>query len=284
MKSGLFIITLIYLALPLAYAQNDNKISKTKVKTEVNTEVKTDIKENINTDIKEDVKARDLVDKAYNQTLGKTNKSTVTMTITRPQWSRTVTMTSWSLGTDYFLIYISQPAREHGQTFLKRKKNMWNWIPSIGRSIKIPPSMMLSSWMGSDFNNNELVKQNSLVNDYTHKMLADKVVANAPCYQIELTPLPTAPVVWGKVILYINKQYGCVINALYYDEKGILTKQLTGSDITDYGDRHLPATLEMIPVLKKGYKTVMHTDQSAFNVKGITMRMFTEQQMKRIHL
>ena len=95
------------------------------------------------------------------------------MTIERPTWSRTISMKSWALGTEYSLIYITAPAKEKGQVFLKRKNEMWNWVPSIERMVKIPPSMMMQSWMGSDFTNDDMVRESSIVKDYTHKLLGE---------------------------------------------------------------------------------------------------------------
>ena len=89
-----------------------------------------------------DEKAKQIVKKAHEITLGKTSKTTMTMKIIRPEWQREVSMQSWSMGTDYYLIYIMSPARDKGQVFLKRENNMWNWIPSISRMIKIPTMTM----------------------------------------------------------------------------------------------------------------------------------------------
>ena len=88
------------------------------------------------------------------------------MIIERPNWSREVTMKSWTLENQYSLIYITAPAKEKGQVFLKRDKEMWNWVPTIERMIKIPPSMMMQSWMGSDFTNDDLVRESSDLRQY----------------------------------------------------------------------------------------------------------------------
>jgi hypothetical protein len=127
------------------------------------------------------------------------------------------------------LIYIISPARDKGQVFLKRDNNMWNWMPAIGRMIKIPPSMMMSGWMGSDFNNDELMKENSLEVDYSHQFLPEETIDGIPCYQIELTPLPSAPVVWGKVILWISKDKYFGLKSHFYDDDGKLINIQTAS-------------------------------------------------------
>ena len=99
-------------------------------------------------------------------------------------------MQGWSIGQDYYLIYITDPAKEKGQVFLKRNTEMWNWIPSINRTIKIPPSAMGQSWLGSDFTNRDLVKQKSIITDYDHKIIGSEMIVGYDCYKVKLTPLP----------------------------------------------------------------------------------------------
>lgn len=230
----------------------------------------------------DDEHAKDIVKKAHEITLGKTSKSSMTMEIVRPEWSRSVSMQSWSMGTEYYIIYIMFPVREKGQVFLKRENNMWNWIPSIGRMIKIPPSMMMSSWMGSDFNNDELMKESSLVKDYTHQLDGEETIDDYDCYKIVLTPLPSAPVVWGKVILWISKEKSFTLKSEFYDEDGKLVNIQTASKVKTFGDRELPSYMEMIPVNKEGHKTILTIESAEYNVKDINEKMFSQQMMKRI--
>jgi hypothetical protein len=230
----------------------------------------------------DDEKARALVKKAHEITLGENSQSTMTMEIVRPEWTRSVQMQSWSMGTEYYIIYIMSPARDKGQVFLKRENNMWNWIPSIGRMIKIPPSMMMSSWMGSDFNNDELLKESSLVNDYTHQFDGEEEVDGYMCHKIVLIPLPSAPVVWGKVILWISKDKSFTLKSEYYDEDDKLINVQTASQIQKFGDRELPSYMEMSPVNKEGFKTILKIEKAEYNVKDIDEKMFSQQMMKRI--
>jgi hypothetical protein len=230
----------------------------------------------------DDKKARALVKKAHEITLGENSQSTMTMEIVRPEWTRSVQMQSWSMGTEYYIIYIMSPARDKGQVFLKRENNMWNWIPSIGRMIKIPPSMMMSSWMGSDFNNDELLKESSLVNDYTHQFDGEEEVDGYMCHKIVLMPLPSAPVVWGKVILWISKDKSFTLKSEYYDEDDKLINVQTASQIQKFGDRELPSYMEMSPVNKEGFKTILKIEKAEYNVKDIDEKMFSQQMMKRI--
>jgi len=225
--------------------------------------------------------AFDIVKKSNDNVLGKTSQSTSKMTIVRPDWTREVEMKTWSKGTDYFLIYITSPPRDKGQVFLKRKKELWNWMPSIGRMIKLPPSMMMQSWMGSDFTNDDLLKQSSIVKDYTHKIIGEEKFEGYDCWVIEMTPKPDAPVVWGKIVIHISKKNYLQLKIKFYDETLELVNTMTGSNIKNVGDRILPTKLEMKPADKPGNKTIFEYSKIKFNIP-IDNSFFSKQNMKRI--
>ena len=225
--------------------------------------------------------ADDIIRKADDKGRGLSSEGSITMTVIRPDWTRTITMKSWSKTKEYSLILITAPAKDKGQVFLKRKTEMWNWVPSIDKTIKIPPSMMLQSWMGSDFTNDDLVKQSSIVVDYTHKILAKENVRGMNCYKIEMIPLPEAAVVWGKVIMWITESGFDQWKAEYYDEDNKLVNVSNSSDIKKMGDREIPTHIEMVPLSKKGQKTIMQIDEMKFNTQ-LSESFFSQQNMKKI--
>ena len=103
-----------------------------------------------------------------NKLQGNSNKSVMKMSIVRPKYTRTIEFKNWSLGRNYFMTYVTAPAKDKGQVFMKYNTEMWSYSPAINRMIKLPPSMMSQGWMGSDYSNDDLVKQSSIVDDYTH--------------------------------------------------------------------------------------------------------------------
>jgi len=225
--------------------------------------------------------ATEIVQKANDLSLGKTSQGEMTMTIERPTWTRTVSMKSWSEGTDNYMILITAPARDKGQVFLKSGKDMWNWMPAISRMIKLPPSMMSQSWMGSDFTNDDLVKMNSIVEDYTHKILGEEKFDEFECFKIELLPKENAAVVWGKIIMWIAKDEYFQMKAQYFDEDMELVNTQIASRITQFNDRKIPAHIEMIPADKEGNKTIMDMKNQKFN-ENIPAGFFSQQNMKRV--
>jgi len=223
----------------------------------------------------------EIIKKADEKFRGTSSQGEMTMIIQRPTWSREVSMKNWTLGNDYSMIYITAPAKEKGQVFLKRHNEMWNWVPSIERMIKIPPSMMMQSWMGSDFTNDDLVRESSLVKDYSQKLIGEETIDGYACYKAELTPHPDAPVVWGKILMWVSKDDYYWLKAEYYDEDNKLVNTEILSDIKQMDDRKMPTRLEMIPADEKGNKTILIFKNIKFNV-NLNESFFSQQNMKRI--
>jgi outer membrane lipoprotein-sorting protein len=230
----------------------------------------------------QELTAKEIIAKADEKTRGLSSQGEMTMSIVRPNWSRTVSLKTWSKGTDYSIILITAPAKEKGQVFLKRKNEMWNWVPSIDKMIKIPPSMMLQSWMGSDFTNDDLVKQSSIVVDYTHKLLGKEVIRGQECFKLELIPLPEASVVWGKIISWITVKGYDLWRSEYYDEDMVLVNEENAYDIKRMGDRDIPTRMEMEPVNKKGNKTILLINAIRFNMP-VEESFFSQQNMKKVN-
>ncbi len=229
----------------------------------------------------QELTATEIIQKATDKVNGKSSIGSMKMTVVRPSWSREVTMKSWSMGDEYYLILITEPVKDKGQTFLKRETDMWNWMPSISKMIKIPPSMMSQSWMGSDFTNDDLVKMNSYVNQYTHKIIGEEVVESLNCYKLELIPKPDAPVVWGKVLAWISKEEFYQIKLEFYDEDDVLINRQESSDIRQFSDRKLPAKMVMTPVDEPGNQTIIEIFDNEFNI-DIDESFFSQQNMKKV--
>jgi hypothetical protein len=228
-----------------------------------------------------DLTAKDVISRSDKLFRGESNHSILTMKIFRPDWSRELSMKLWSKGDEYSLILITAPARDKGTVFLKRGREMWQWAPSIQRVIKIPPSMMNQSWMGSDFTNDDLVKEASVVNDYTHRFLSDTAVGDTAMYRIEMVPKPDAPVVWDKIIEWIAKSTFIQRRVEYFDETGRMVNIMETKNIKKMGGRIIPTYLEMIPIDKKDHKTIIEYQSIEFNMP-MQESFFSLQNMKLI--
>jgi outer membrane lipoprotein-sorting protein len=225
--------------------------------------------------------AKEIIEKADDKMQGESNKSTMTMTIVRPGWERTITFKSWILGRDYALTLISSPPREKGQTFLKRHNDMWNWIPGISRMVKLPPSMMSQGWMDSDYTNDDLLKESSIVVDYEHEIVGEEDIDSYPCWKIKLVPKDEAAIVWGHVFKWISKEDFYQMKSEYYDEDGYLVRTEASSEIKLMDDRKIPTRFVIIPEEDPGNKTIVTINDISFDI-GISESFFSQQNMKRV--
>lgn len=211
----------------------------------------------------------------------KTSISTMAMTIVRPTWERTVEFKNWSSGRDKALTLITAPAREKGQSFLKRGNEMWNWNPTISRLIKLPPSMMSQGWMGSDYTNDDILRESSVVNDYTHEIMGEEMVDGRSCYKIKMVAKEEAAVIWGSQIRWIDKKDFLFMKAELYDEDGYLVRTELGQEVKTMDGRPIPTRLELIPAEEEGNKTIIEIRNIEFN-KPINDNFFSQQNMKRV--
>ena len=213
---------------------------------------------------------------------GHKNVSEIEMTVTRPAWTRTLKMKVWDdRSQKRVFIRLLAPAKEEGISFLRLGYNLWNYMPKVERVMKIPPSMMLQPWMGSDFTNDDLVKESSYIDDYDHKIVGREERDGLPVLRIELIPHPEAPVVWGKVIFWVREKDNLPLEEQFLDEGGRLIKDLRYSEFKTMDGTLLPVLWEMRPVLKEGQKTVIRFLTIDFDPSPpIAESVFTKQNLK----
>lgn len=211
---------------------------------------------------------------------GKTEHGAASMTVRTPEWQRTLEMTLWYNYPEKTFIRITGPAKDAGSGTLRLGSNMWTYLPSVERVIKIPPSLMLQSWMGSDFTNDDLVKESSLPMDYTHRIEAETIEGGDPCYRLVATPKPNAPVVWGRLVLLVRKSDFLPRREEFYDEQGALQKTLYFDNIRRAGSRNYPMRWRMLSHNKPGHKTTLTFSSLEFD-KPVPANLFTQQNLER---
>jgi len=202
------------------------------------------------------------------------------MDIIRPDWTRSMSFEFWTEGTEKSFISILAPAKDRGVTFLKLGREMWNYVPRINRIIKIPPSMMMQSWMGSDYSNDDLVKESSIVEDYTHELLGREEMDGFEAFKVALTPKPEAAVTWSRVVEWIRVEDYVPLRAEYFNERGARIRTMVFSDIKKMSGRTLPAVMEVIEDNKPGRKTVLVLEDVVFD-RPISGAIFTQQNLRR---
>jgi len=209
------------------------------------------------------------------------------MTVVSPRLAseRVVAFQSWDdrPGKRSF-IRISSPAKDAGSGFLKLHPNLWMFVPRVERTMRIPPSMMLQSWMGSDFTNDDLVKESSQLDDYDHRLLG---VDPAPeghdglrAYVVEYVPHEDAPVVWGKIVTWIEVEHGTPLQQDFYDEDGEKLRVMRFAEIRAVDGRHYPYLWSMTPLDKEGHQTRIHVKEIRFDA-DIDDSIFTKRNLTK---
>ena len=181
----------------------------------------------------------------------------------------------------FSLTFITTPAREKGQSFLKRGNEMWSFNPAISRLIKLPPSMMSQGWMGSDYTNDDILRESSVVNDYTHSLEGEEAIDGRQCYKIKLTAKEEADVLWGHQVWWVDKNEFITLKAELFDEDGYLVRSEKASDLKILDGRFLPTLIELIPADAEGNSTILKIIEMKFNI-DIDESFFSQQNMKSI--
>lgn len=214
----------------------------------------------------EQLSAKEIIKKSDDLIRGTSNRGSLGMTITNPYFERTLKLKVWNKGRKKTFIRITSPAKEAGTGTLKIGNEMWNYLPSIEKIIKVPPSMMMAAWMGSDFTNDDIVRESSIVEDYNHRIVAEEKIDNYAAYKIEALPKPNAPVVWGKRFYWARKGDAVPLREEFYDEKGKLIKVMDYKEIKFMGGRVIPTFMTMRTMGKENSKTVLRIIESQFDI------------------
>ncbi len=222
----------------------------------------------------------EIVRRAENAIKGKTSHGIVEMKVVTPDFKRTLKMESWWVGNEKALIEILSPKREKGNRTLKIGNEIWMYLRSTETTIKIPPSMMLQSWMGSDYTYDDLVRESNLVRDYQITLLGVDTVQKKPAWKLQLIPRPEAPVVWGKVLYWVFQDNYLPAKVQYFSEKGELVRTMIFTDIKKVGGRTIPTRWIMRNETKPGHYTELKLIEVEFDVL-IPDRIFTFRELER---
>lgn len=219
-----------------------------------------------------------LVQKAFDYWRGLSSYSEFSMTIHRPDFERTMILRGWTKGRSDGLFYVLQPPKDMGNGSLKKGRQMWSYNPKINRAIKLPPSMMSQSWMGSDFSNDDLAKSDSILDDYDHAVVEREMVDGHQVFTVESIAKEDAPVVWGKQILRVRDDF-ILLSEQFYDEDMELVKEMTAEDLVEFSGRIFPKIWTMRRVDERDRFTRLEYHILEFDI-DIEDRLFTLASLK----
>jgi outer membrane lipoprotein-sorting protein len=223
---------------------------------------------------------REILDKVEKLLWGSTVQGEYEMTIATPRWQRTLGLRLWMDRPRRSFVRILSPAKEAGIGSLRIGTEMWNYLPNVERIVKIPPSMMLQPWMGSDFTNDDLVKESSILEDYTHKVLATVQLDGQDVVQIEAVPKPDAAVVWGRVVYWVRRVDTMPLKQEFFSERGERVRVLSFIDVRKIGGRVLPTRWEMRPDAKPGNSTTVVLKDAVFD-RPVDDEIFSQRNLQK---
>jgi outer membrane lipoprotein-sorting protein len=228
--------------------------------------------------------AREVAERVENNFRGDSGFLDATMIVKSPRLPepRRVRFQSWDdRGGKRSFIRVLEPAKDKGTAFLKLHPNLWSYIPRVERTIRIPPSMMLQSWMGSDFTNDDLVRESSTLDDYTHRWLGvDPSYQGARAFVIEHSPKEGAPVVWGRIEVWVDAARLVPVRQEFFDESGEKLRVMTLADLREVGGRIYPHRWSMMPLDKPGHETRIEVNAIRFGEK-FADEIFTQRNLTR---
>ena len=206
--------------------------------------------------------------------------ASVSMAIRTAYWSRTLELEVWMDRPDATLIRIHAPAKEAGVGSLRLGDAMWNYLPRVDQTIRIPPSMMLQPWMGSTFTNDDLVRESSYTRDYTHAIICFAKKRGHTIYTIRAVPRPEAPVVWSRLEFRVRDDF-IPLSITFYDERDRPVRRLTYSRIQSMGGRLIPTRWTMTALAGEESETILDILSIEFDLP-LPADLFTLRTLRRV--
>lgn len=222
-----------------------------------------------------DPTAEELLNATDDVLRGASSEAVVEMHVKTKRYERTMRMKAYSMGTDKSLMVIEAPEKDAGVATLKVGDNIWNYLPKVDRTMKVPAGMMGGSWMGSHFTNDDLVKDSRLADDFTWDPPTKNEAGN---WTLTLTPREDAAIVWGALVVEVTEDR-LPVSIQYMDEDGSLARTMTWEDPKDVNGQTIPHVMRLIPADKPDEFTVVTYKSLAFDV-DLPESTFTLQALK----
>ena len=177
------------------------------------------------------------------------------LTVVTPRQSRTLRMRVWTRGEQRALIVIEAPSRERGTATLRRDRNLWNYLPRISRTIRVPPSMMLSSWMGSDLTNDDLTQSSDYDQDFVASVVGRSESPSGWLIRYEAREGVVG--LWRRIDFVVNDAGTLPIEARYYDRRMRHARTMRFEDVREMDGRRVPTRMVIVPLDREGNRTEM---------------------------
>lgn len=215
------------------------------------------------------------------QMRGRSTQAVMMMTVKRPDFTRVLKIRAWTVGNKQALVEILDPPKEEGTTSLRVTTQMWNYLPKADQVVRVPTSLMLQSWMGSDFTNDDLMKASSIERDYVHRLRGKHLVGDQKTVLIECRPKPGASVVWGKILYWARVSDSLPVQQKFYDEDGRLVRTVSFGKFRKMDDRLIPTVLSVHLADEPGKQTIVEYQKILYDRK-ISAGIFNQDRLRHI--
>lgn len=227
------------------------------------------------------ISADQILKKAEAKLTSSTIIAEMDITIQRPKWTKTMSLKTWGKGPEYAMAYVMAPAKDEGVVYLKSKSEVYNYLPKIKKTVKLPAALLSQNWMGTDLSTDDLVKLTKLTADYEARLVGSKMVSGRDCHKIDLEPKDDADVLWGKLVLYIDKKEFVQMKTVFFDEDLEVVNTMTSSNLKNMGGKMMPSVMVMRPEGKEGHSTTVRYKSMKFN-SPIPASFFTKGNMSMV--
>lgn len=211
-------------------------------------------------------RARQILRRVDDLWRGKSSHTILRMQIKTIHYTRSIRIEGWSKGKEMTLIRILSPLKEKGTATLKSGSNIYSYLPRTDRTIRLTSGMMMGSWMGSHFTNDDLVKESRMEEDYNPTITFEGNRDDQDIMEFTLIPKPNAAVVWGKIVLIVLVDGYLPLEEYYYDEDMNIARTITFSDVKSMGGRLIPSVMRVVPSDKPDEYTELVYEEVEYDV------------------
>jgi len=222
----------------------------------------------------------DWVLKQVDENIGSDNKvSTSEMVIHGRRGSRSIKSKSWLQGMDRSFTEYLAPAREKGTKMLKLEDQLWIYMPSTDRTIKISGHMLRQSVMGSDLSYEDFMEDPKLTNLYEAKVVAEEVLLERPCWVLELTS-KGGDIAYHSRKIWVDKERFVSLKEERFAMSGKLLKTFTVREVSRTQNRWIPTHVVFKDELKSGKGTEFFLESIELNAE-IPEHVFTKASLRK---
>ncbi|HEX7714251.1 MAG TPA: outer membrane lipoprotein-sorting protein [Bacillota bacterium] len=172
----------------------------------------------------------------------------------------TKTMKLYGEGQEKSYALFLSPARDKGTAVLRLNDNLWMYLPSAEKTMKISGHMLRQSFMGSDFSYSDSTERLQLLDLYDATVTGAAELDGRNVYLLELKA-KQADANYFTRKLWIDQERYVALRQEMYAKSGKLLKVMTTESVLKVGDRFFAAKVKMEDKLKKNtYSEMIFTD------------------------